>query len=212
MPDDYSSLQSLVADDLMRSDLTTQIQTEIVGAVNYFQNERFYFNEDRSVSFTTASAQEFYSSADNSNIDDYLEIDSIVTTVNGTRYKLDRTTYDELERKSTNTSTTGYPQEFAYYNQQIRMYPIPNGSYGSRISGVLRFAQLSAAGDTNAWTRMADAGHLIRWEAERRIYSTIIKDDENAMRCARNAGQELTRLREETNRRLSSGRVMPTQW
>jgi|CXWL01.1.fsa_nt_gi hypothetical protein len=212
MADTFGDLKSLVADDIMRSDLTSQIETEVLGAVSHFQNERFYFNEDRSVSFTTVNAQEFYSTSDNSNIPNYLEFDSIVLTANGSRYSLRRTTYDELEDKSTISTATGQPFEYAYYNQQLRLYPIPNSTYGCRVSGVLRFTALSAAGDTNAWTRGADARDLIRWEAERRIYSAIIKSDEDAARCAANAMYELDRLRSETTRRMSSGRTRPTVW
>ena len=212
MADTLADLKSLIADDLARTDLTSQIANEIANAIRLHQAERFYFNEDRSLSFNTVASQEFYTSADNASIPNLYEIDSIRMTVNGTRYQIDQEVYSTIDQISTLASSTGYPSIYARYGQQLRFYPIPNGTYATVVSAHVILPALVADASANAWTTMADGGNLIRYAAEERLYRTVIKARDAAADAGYARDQELLRLRDETGRRTSSGQIEPMSW
>lgn len=212
MADTLLDLKALIADDLARGDLTTQIATEIQNAIYRWQTERFYFNELRTLTFNTVAAQEFYSSSDNPYIPNLLDIDSIVATASGSTYTLTPRSYRWMEDIFSTSSITGQPTDYAYYGQQIRMYPTPDAVYPCRISALVRLTALSGDSDSNAWTTAADAQDLIRFEAERRIYMAIIRDEAKAALSTEMRDSALMRLRGETERRLGTGRAEPSQW
>lgn len=212
MADTLDDLKALVADDLNRSDLTTQIANEIDAAIACYQGRRFYFNEENSVTFSTVASREWYDDTDNSHISNLIEIDSLRIVRNSSRYTLVERDFKTIEDKAVLMTATGQPYEFAYYDQKLRLYPIPNESMACNISGVLRLAPLSSGSDSNAWTKAADARDLIRYDAESRLYRAIIKDREAAADAAGMRDMELLRLESETNRRLGQGKVKPTSW
>lgn len=212
MSDDLGSLKTMIADDLVRNDLTAQIAQAVSNAINTHRMERFYFNEDRSVSFNTTAGQEFYTSVDNASIPNLYEIDSLRLTVNGSRYQINPYNYAELDRIATLNTATGYPSVYARYGQQIRLYPIPNGTYAVNISAHVMLPDLGGDSSVNAWTRMSEAGNLIRYEAEAELYRIIIKDQESATAAEGYAMRQLDRLRRETDKRVATGRIMPTDF
>ncbi|MDG5696872.1 hypothetical protein N0Z80_19750, partial [Acinetobacter baumannii] len=57
-----------------RADMTTQIEREIKSAIAYYERRRFWFNEKRT-SFATVASQEWYTSADDSDIPNLLTLD-----------------------------------------------------------------------------------------------------------------------------------------
>lgn len=212
MADTLGDLKALIQDDLNRSDLASQIATEIASAIAQHQSKRFYFNEENSLSFATVSGREWYGSADNSYIPDLLEIDSIRLLRSGSRYTLTPRNFTDIENIAVLATATGQPGEYSYYNRQLRLYPIPNEAYPVNVSAVVRLPALTDDTSTNAWTKVNDAAELIRYEAEYRIYAAIIKDQEGAATAAGLRDAALMRLESETNRRIGVGRVRPTNW
>src|SRR5262245_40398537 len=134
----FAVLKAQIADDLSRSDLTSQIQTAVLDAITYYERKRFYFNESRSLTFNTVANQEFYTSSDAAAIPTMLEIDTAKISITSTDvYALNVVTNDELELVSQNsTIDAGQPSDIAYYNQTFRLYPIPQDVYAVRVSGV----------------------------------------------------------------------------
>lgn len=201
----FATLKSQIADDLARTDLTTQINTAVLDAVTFYERRRFYFNEARDLTFSTVAAQEFYTSADNANIPNLLEVDGakiIITTTNV--YPLDIVTNDSLENISQNvTLDAGQPQYLSYFNQQIRLYAIPSDVWTVRVWGVKSLTALSLDADSNAWT--TDARDLIRARAKWDLYTHVIKDFEQA--SVMNAAEKLalTSLEVATSKRSASG-------
>lgn len=212
MADTLLDLKALIADDLARGDLTTQIATEIQNAISRWQTERFYFNESRAITFNTVADQEFYTSSDHASIPNLLEIDSFVVTANSDTYPLTSRTYEWTEDTFTITSITGQPTDYAYYGQTLRLYPTPDDAYSCRISAVVRLTALSSDSDSNAWTKAADAQDLIRAETERRIYMFVIKDPDLAAASTAARDDALSRLKGETERRIGRGTVVPSSW
>lgn len=223
MANDYAAMQARLADELSRSDLTSQIKLAILSAIQTYRGKRFYFNELRSDTFNTVSGQEFYTSADLADIPNLPDIDSILFNQSSSfRYPLVKRTWAQLELWSINpTTVSGFPTDFCWYGGQIRLYPIPNGVYSCRISGTIRLTPdpLSADNDTNAW--MTDGEELIRQRAKADLNINVIRDPEWQAERRNIAAQGLWFLSSmeqsafdvlaaESTERLSSGHLVAT--
>lgn len=204
----YGAIKSRIADELDRTDLSSQISLSVQSAIKFYEYECFWFNESRSITFDTVADQEFYDDGDSEYIPNLLMIHAVTVTVNSQRYKVEPRTYQTLEEWAVNTSTTGEPTDYAYYAQQLRLFPIPDAAYTVRISARIRFQELSADGDTNAW--MTDAEELIRARAKADVFETALFDTVNSDRMRGYEAQSLMRLRAETGRRLGTGVIVPT--
>jgi hypothetical protein len=181
----YGSMQSTIAFEIgSRTDLTAQIKFAIQTAIAKWERVRFYFNEVNDVNgFNTAAGQEFYSSADYALIGSMVHIDKVHALVSNNRYTLTPRTWQYIEDYAVSSSSLSPPtgiSDYAYYAQQLRFYPIPDGVYPITLSGTKRFANLSADSDTNPWTQDAEA--LIRCEAKLDLYANNLRDDANAKR------------------------------
>jgi hypothetical protein len=214
----YQDLQNRIADELGdRTDLASQIQLAIQTAIAKWERDRFYFNELRAPNlFSTAAGQEFYSATDNPNIGAMARLDSVTVLVSGNRYTLTARTEKYLEDVSVNPSVTGQPVDYAYFGEQLRLYPIPDNAYPITLSGTQRFAPLVNPGDSNAWTLDAEA--LIRCEAKIDLYENTLQEPALADRMRiliygnpmnPNERGYLAALRGETARR-TTGRIRPT--
>lgn len=227
MADDYITMQNRIADELIRSDLTSQIQLAIQSAIDFYQPRRFFFNETRGDTFSTVSGQEFYTSADAAFIATMHEIDDILFAQSTTyRYPLFRQTWARLEEWSINPSVvSSLPYHFAFYGQQIRMYPIPNGAYTCTVSGTKRLTPYPLANntDSNAWTTRSSGEEMIRQRAKADLRCNVIQDADAIAEAAQFAmgGQPYLsglernaymRLAQDTTLQLSTGRIQPTHF
>jgi hypothetical protein len=205
-------MQDRIADELDRSDLTTQIQRAIKSAVAYYEKKRLFFNEQRTLTFPTVTGQEFYTSSDNSNIPNLLMIDvAKIAISDSNKYELERKPYTELEIISEGiTADQAQPSWFAYYGKQIRLYPIPDASYSVVFSGIFSLGDLSATADTNAW--MTDGEALIRARAKYELLTHVIKDVESAQLMKAAEHDEFEALQEATSSRKATGKLTPTEF
>lgn len=211
MADDLQSIQSNIADDIQRTDLTTQIAACVQAAIKHYQMRRWYFNETLTSTFNTVASQEYYTSIDLADIPNYLKIDTVMITTGGTsRFELKRRDWNWIENVAVNTASIGQPTDFSYYAQQMRFYPIPDGVYPIRVSAIMRLATLVNPADTNAWVNTSDAEPLIRSHAKWDLANNVIFDDELAARAEKMVNIELNRLTAETRRRVGTGFVRPS--
>lgn len=231
----YQQMQQVIADELGdRTDLlsapsdesaltNSPIQQAIQASIAKWEREPFYFNEvyDSSGSpfFTTVAAQEFYTTSDAAGIATSPDLMVLHVLISGNRYPLEPRSWEYLETVSTNPSVSGQPTDYAYFNEQIRLYPIPDGAYPITRSGIKRFTELSASSDTNVWTQ--DAFDLIRCEAQLYLAMHVIHDTDLAARMQlaiygnpadRRTRGYLAALKAETTRRMGRTRVKPTQF
>ena len=108
------------------------------------------------------------------------------------------------------TNNTGIPVEYAIYNQQFRLYPVPDGEYTLELAYQKKLAALSNDTDTNAW--MTDGEVLIRQRAKAIVLRDVIRGkaaSEEAATCDGAAERAQEYLVRETTRRVSTGRLMP---
>lgn len=218
----YGDLQSRIADELARSDLTAQIALEIQSAITHYSRKRFWFNEVNDASFSTVIGQEYYSASDLAAIGTLLEIDSLKLFYSSTvRIPLMPRTWEWFENTSVTTVSTGYPTDYVYYDSKIRLYPIPNVVKTLYLSYVQALPTLSLSADTNAW--MTEGEELIRYRARQAIKANYLND---ALALQLMAGmaedgegffspQEkiaYTSLVNSTTTRIATGRASPTSF
>lgn len=208
-----ATLKAQIADDLDRSDgsIDSQIATEITNAIRHYQRHRFYFNETRDVTFSTVASQTAYDSTDAAAIPYAVRIDQAHITVSGQRHELTRRDFYELETLYDTTAASGEPYEYAYYDQQVWLYPIPNAVYTVRLLGLFRIdgpASDSEAG--NPW--MTEAFELIRCRAK--VYLAAHKLYDQQLAATMQAAEEdaLRLLRKDTALRLGTGSIVPTRF
>lgn len=205
----FGTMRDRIADELDRADMTSQIEREIKSAIAFYERKRFWFNEKRT-NFATVAAQEWYTSTDDSDIPNLLTLDIAKIAINSTtKHELELQPYAELEFISDGgEADEGQPTALAYFQKQIRLYPIPDASYSVVLSGIFALDALSASADTNAW--MTDGEALIRQRTRRMIYSNVIREPELAAEAGRLEAEELRALIEATTQKKATGRLVPT--
>lgn len=185
------------------------IQLAILDAISSNEDDRFYFNEYRTASaFSTVVGQEFYTSSDWADIATIQHIDKLSILISQNRYFMVPRTEQYMEDISMNTSWTGQPVDYSYYNFQIRFYPIPNGVYPVNVLGTKKFAALSAASDTNVWTEEAE--QLIRLKAKQYLYRDTILDAEKAAMMEMGAQEQYKLLKGATFKKAATLKFQPT--
>ncbi len=267
----YAQMQAKIADDLNRSDLTSQIQREINRAIRKYASIPMWFSST-SANFTTANGQWNYDTADGLPSDirivDYLRINQSVPTittttgivnayiltpspaittyadatsffikisitntgastinisglgvkaitrpngvalqandlianqvytikyngtaggfylqeVGGTYYSVDEWGFNRVVESNVNDNP-GLPLSYAWFDQNIYFYPIPDQIYVVQVFYEKYYADLSAPTDSNDFTTNPEAEQLIENEVEYQIYKTIILDDARAAAC-----------------------------
>ena len=199
------NMADTITDEIRDSTIPTQIIDKILEAIDYYDGERFYFNEDQSIVYTTSNSQEFYTSVDWSGIDTIRHIDSVKVQYSGGRFPLRAATWDEMERASTTTTNVGVPTYYAYYQQRLRLYPIPNQAYTIQMAVLQQLATLSLTTQSNAW--VVDGFNMIKARAKALIYAHIKDDPQQAQKFEYIADQEYKALKAQTRNRIATGRV-----
>lgn len=196
---DYATMRTRIADEMANDgDITTaQINYAIQDAIKFYERREWWFNTASST-FTTVANQEYYTSSDWSVLDDQVQIDTMTITYNNVISPLKALAFEEI-----NDAQNGYiiavPRNFAYYQQSIRLYPIPYGAYTITVKYSKRLTALSADSDTNAWTNEAE--ELIRQSAKRRIALNYLSADDLASRFAVLENEAYAALLQENRRR-----------
>lgn len=168
---DYGTMQTRIADELARSDLTSQIRLAILSAIRHHERKKLKFNQTTGT-FSTVASQEYYSSSDLADIPNIVRIDAAKITSGGTNYPLMERDFSEIDALNEGT-TTDLPEFYAYYKQQIRLSAVPDAAYTVTLAYVKKLTALSASGDTNAW--MVDAEELIRLTAKIDLFINVIR-------------------------------------
>lgn len=196
----YSQLVDRIILDVARGDtsITDTVKLHVLDAVEHYSTRRFWFNETSGAVTTSASLATYAVPAD------CLEIDHATISINGTKYPLKRTTYQDIDSRDDGLSFAD-PYLFAQYAEQLRFYPVPDKTYTVSLTYQKMIATLSATGDSNAWTTVAQ--ELIRARAEKNIYGFRYKDSEAAQLMQIAEDNALARLEEQTQKHQSTGKI-----
>lgn len=172
-------MKARIADELARSDLTSQIAYAITDAIDAYSDRRFHFNEGRATTFDTVASQEFYDADDAAAIATIQKIDYIVLYVGDFATHLRPMSPAEIEAASSSGVNTGQPAWYCWYGSQIRLYPNPSEAWTVRIGASVKAAAPATDAETgNAW--MTHAERLIRSRAKLELALHVLKDQELA--------------------------------
>lgn len=210
-----ADLSSAIAEDIddTTGEYGAQITTAIQAAQRYCERTTYYFNETRDVTFATVSGQEWYGAAANANIPTLIRLEAVFSEdAAGQSVRLRRETPGELELLSDNSATTGEPYLWTYFNQKIRLYPIPGAAvFTIRLQlGLYRLAPLVSPSDTNAW--LSEAYDLMKARSKYILYKDTIKDAALAMEALNDWRDQDEALAGETASRAGTGKILPTQF
>lgn len=191
----YGILQSRIADDLNRSDLTTQITQNILLAIEHYKNERTWFNETNSP--LTAVVGQSYVVAPS----DILAIDGFYITISGKNIELmPRDLNAVIEFRPT---TRGRPRAYCFYQDRFELDRLPDTAYTMPLYYRGQLSVLSGSSDANGWT--TDCEDLIVFHAEKMLYANIIKDFQKASAAGALEREALTRVRSMSIARTTTG-------
>lgn len=198
----YGALKSRVADELLRSDLTSQIAATILRAIEFYADKRTQFNEKTLTASTIAQNQ-------------YVTLptglrreDSVFVTVGGYTYELMKREFDELEYWHGASQSRGQPLDYAIRGTEARIYPEPNAAYVLTFTGIYNEAPLSADSDTNGWC-LGIPQDLIVARTKYLISRDILYDEEVMRNALIAEAESLQRMRGETYARVADGRITP---
>ena len=107
--------------------------------------------------------------------------------------------------KTITSSTQSQPYSWAWYANQIRLYPIPDSAYTLTIS-YLQVIDEPADGDSNAWT--TDAAMLIKHAALEGVFRDRLLNVTMSQVHSAIKDREYARLRKESAQ-LVSGDIQP---
>lgn len=128
---------------------------------------------------------------------DYVSPRRVEITIPNYRYKLIWMPYDELRNWDVVRPPVSYsyPMYWAWFQQQIYLWPYPLGFYPITLSYRAAPPLAQLATDSNMWTTSAEA--LVRAYARGRINRDVLKDEEAAQTDFATADQEYKALRQQ---------------
>lgn len=211
----FGDLKAAIADDIDDTvgEYSSQIEKAVLAAIRYCERKTYYFNETRDVTFSTVDGQEWYDSADNSNIPTLVRIAAVWSEdSNGDRDPVLYMRPEEMELLSDNSASRGEPYAYTYFGQRIRIYPIPDATvYTIRLQlGPYRLTPLSADTDTNAW--LSEAYDMVKARAKYIIAKDTLKDAIVAAEALNDYNDQDAALARETDDRNGSGYICATSF
>jgi hypothetical protein len=200
----------------------TAVKRALISAMRHYRYHHFWFNEGVAT-FQTILSKQSYKANDGSDDDyevntfpsDLLRPVQIYMKISDRWHNLEGVTFDEIRWNVPTDSVEGYPDEWAWFNEQMWFAPVPNGAYTVRIDyvrdvglptyqyqgGVWTFyknevtAELLSDTYTNEW--IVHAEELIRARAKADLFVNYYKDDANASRAASVETVALSELRKQ---------------
>lgn len=220
----YGAMIDRIERELLRTDLTTEIQDAIKTAIQHYSDERFWFNEnDEDPNFSTVASRETYTMSS-----EYLEVDQLTVEVSSNEYPLIKRTFDWMREVNTNPDTVvGIPTDYAFHGDKFWLYPTPNGVFPVRLYGLRRLhavdanegITITATACTNAWFTHGE--DLIRNRALSLVYTHKLRNPQLASVYGGEdsfgvvqgrEGQALRKLRRRTRKKIGMGFIQPTVW
>lgn len=201
-----TTMKARVASELRRSNITTQIASAISTAIAAYQGERWMFNEYRDKTFATVSSQEFYTSSDDADIGLLVKLDYMKLLNGNTPYTLNPADPSTTETLSDSGTITGQPTDYVWYQQRIRLYPVPDAIYTVRMAGVFIAAEPATDGEaSNPW--MTTGERLIRSRAKWELAKHVLYDADLASNMAEATMEAWGDMKARTNRQTGRGLV-----
>jgi hypothetical protein len=208
-----ATMKSRIASELRRDDLTSDIADAIATAITTYQHEKFHFSQSRSaVTFNTVAGQDIYTSADNAAIARIIKVESAWITIGGLAAQLWPRQAEEIEGCNLGSAAlVAQPLNYTFYQESLRLSPIPNDVYAVRFLCVIAIA--APANDSEEGNRwMTDGELLIRSRAKAELYEHIIKKPDQAAIYNAAAERERRRLKLLMNQKTQPEDAIVEAW
>jgi hypothetical protein len=198
-----ADMRTRIASEVRRSTISTQIDNAIMDAIDVHNSDRFWFNESRDVVFYTENMKEFYTKLDVPLLGQLMKIDFVFLYVANTPFELHQSPQIRLESASQNGTMSGQPGEFGWYDETLRLYPIPAGVWKVR-AGIVenRPAPASDTETGNVW--MNEAERLIRSRAKLELAQHVIYDSALEQRMQSAVADAFSNLKTLTTRKTKT--------
>ncbi len=166
---DFGTMKTRIGNETLRTDTVSLgfIGDEIVSAIAHYENQPFQFNETRATASTVADTAYIALPTD------FIDLVHMKVELNGSNYQMYSCDFEEIEDMDTGTYT-GQPSQYAIYDQQFRLYPVPDTVYTLTLAYIKELGSLSADTDTNAW--MTTGEELIRQRASAAFKVNYLQD------------------------------------
>lgn len=207
-----SDIEAQIADDLARTDLSTQITRGVDAAIRAYRFERFGFNEAYRVTATASVSLDTLALSDVSVR--FRKIDRLRLIRDAGDYlDLYRRDYDWIMSRQ-DVRVLALPVEYAVYNNTIHFDSLADQTYTLLIDGIKELGTGTtasySAGDTSAWFN--EARELIRHRAKREVYAHVLKDMELASAAATAEKDAYNTLKAEAGQQETTGFIRPTEF
>lgn len=206
------TLKTEILDDIDRSGDGTRVLSAISSAIKFYQPQRFFFNESRSITFPTVDGTDTYAFSSTGAITtEFYTIDGVFVLDGTNQLRLSPVDYLQLEELMESTPAEGRPTRYAYINRALRLYRCPDAVYTMRIDGHIKAAE-PAADDTadNVW--FTEAYELIRCRAKAYLYAHVYEQPDMAAIMQAAEQQALKALRLASTSKLATGQLVPTEF
>lgn len=198
-----ATMRTRIASEVRRSNINTQIDNAIMDAIDVHNSDRFWFNESRDVVFWTTINKEFYTKVDVPLLATLMKIDFVFLYISNTPFELHQDPQIRLESASQNGTMTGQPGSFGWYDETLRLYPIPSNVWKIRAGIVAnRPAPATDAETDNVW--MNEAERLIRSRAKLELAQHVIYDSALEQRMQSAVSDAFANLKTLTTRKTKT--------
>jgi hypothetical protein len=198
-------LKAEIADDLARSDLTTQIASAISHAIRVHRGRPFWWTRDRSTTFSTTASTAQYTSAEVAAFENVIRLHHVLVERNGSKSRLLWMRQDELEIANSGGSES-YPAFYSWHDGALWLSPVPDAAYTVQLfADMIEAAPATDAETGNRW--MTDCYGLIRAEAKRYLAKHVMRDRSLDEDMQQDVVRELRNLMQESARKDTSGTI-----
>lgn len=206
----FLDMQNNIANYLMRSDLTQEIQLAINRAIRIASRNRYWFDESVGA-FNTVAGTQSYSTVENLP-ENIRNVDYVRLTVSSTYYELIQRDINYIITANVNDNES-QPTDWAFFEQKIWLYPTPNLVYPVTIYFHKAYPDLVNANDENDFTTNPEAEEYIENYALYWLYKKVILDREKAEEY-RVLSNESMKILQSITAQLTgmNGAVMATGW
>ena len=208
-----ADLAAKIADDLARSDLSTQITDAIDYSVKRYERERFWFNDQDNISVSLTSSISQLALSD---------LPVKMFQIDRVRVVLASNTLLDLYPRDRNwiaarqdINLLSMPVEYCVYDEALQFDSIADQSYTLVLDGVVGLGNTVASNsysNASAAVWFNEARDMIRADAKRDLYTHVIKDFEFARTMNETAVYEYNQLKGRTTRIRKTGQVRPTRF
>lgn len=225
MTETLSTIASNIAGQLVRTDLLSEIKSEIKATIRDFNRRPWYLTEVRGGTFSTVASTAFYSTVDftsgstfgdsgdftsSTSVKDIVSIKYARVDQDGLDEPLKKIRYRDFEAYREGSQALGFPDYFCLHSGQIGLWPTPTGVSTVYVTALVKGVVPADDADGSVW--FDEAQELVEAGAAKRVCLKYITDVERANIFAGIETDQIRKLDAESARKTGTGRVVPTNY